>query len=123
MTDPMLKPCPFCGIPPKSQRNRGGGLFIYCGGLGKEDYPVSADVEGDDDCEDDAVIAAWNTRVDPVKDEWVEALQATRRWLTVDEAKHKYACAINATSKRVGPCDCPIPAIDAALARAKKECP
>lgn len=69
-----LKPCPFCGIAPKTQRNRGGGLFIFCGAEDhKEDYSVSADVEGDSDTEDELVIAAWNTR--PVEDALVEALK------------------------------------------------
>ena len=82
---------------------------------------MSADVEGDDDCEDDAVIAAWNTRVDPVKDALVEALQAVNDWLQGLEDGAEEGDPLKAIRERA---HAPIrKTIGAALTLAEKERP
>jgi hypothetical protein len=57
-----LKPCPFCGKQAKTQTNRAGGLVIFCNSL--ECELLSIDGEAEDEHENAALIAAWNTRSD-----------------------------------------------------------
>jgi hypothetical protein len=71
MSDTKLKPCPFCGDLPRTQRNREGGLFIFSGGGNCE---VTAEIEAETEMEDQEAIRLWNTR--PVEDALVEALKA-----------------------------------------------
>jgi hypothetical protein len=57
-TQAPLKPCPFCGGKPKTQRNRAGGLHIFC----DENYCIDPDGEGEHDGQDEDIIRLWNTR-------------------------------------------------------------
>ena len=54
-----LLPCPFCGELPRKQRNRGGGLYIFCS---NRELCVCPSIEGSNGGDDSETIAAWNTR-------------------------------------------------------------
>ena len=121
MTETKLKPCPFCGRIPVAIHAEldfnPPEFFVMCPnpldcktGTCTDNQPTEAEA-----------IAAWNTRVDPVKDALVEALQAVNDGLQGLEDGAEEGDPLKAIRERA---HAPIrKTIDAALTLAEKERP